>query len=340
MGLSAPLLLIALAGLAAGGGEAGGAGPDFGALGAVDAGPEGLAVDPSAVPGADAVVGPVAEGAEGVIDPLEPVLGSASPVRLDVRTSADGGPQEVPAGQSGDAPANPGLDNVPPADVTLAGGAAAGASLAIVAWPDVLAALGQEVRSVAQRAFGRLRAPRWLAAVPLGALFSRIDDDELKEQPVRAAILGHLEANAGATIQEVRDALGVAWGTAVYHLGRLERARHVVSRRDGRLRRFWRMDDPEARHRGAAALLKGETSRRIADLVQARPGIHQAGVCDALGLKPPVASKYLGRLREQGLVVAMADGRMRRYHPTMTLHALAGRADFGAHARCAMAVGA
>ncbi len=185
---------------------------------------------------------------------------------------------------------------------------AAGAALA---WKP-LALVG-----VLQRRWRQL--VRWVVLSPLVGLFSRIEEDALCRHPSRALMMQFVESNPGSSMQQVQDASGLAWGTVVYHLSRLERGGHLVSERDGRLRRFWiRGSEVAARRRGASLLLE-ETPRRLVDAIQLQPGLAQNELCDRVGVKHPVASKYLKRLREQGLVRVVPHSRSRLYYPTAVL---------------------
>ncbi len=160
------------------------------------------------------------------------------------------------------------------------------------------------------------RPLRWLLIVPL---FSRIAQDRLLDNRVRSDVADFVTQNPGATIQEVRVALDVAWGTAVYHLDRLERGGHLVSARAGNHHRFWVSGSPEARLRHALVLLHQPTMQRIARLVCNRPGVHQAALCQELGLRNPNASKHLRRLQDHDLVDGERVNRRVVYNPTPTL---------------------
>lgn len=147
-------------------------------------------------------------------------------------------------------------------------------------------------------------------------LFSRIRHDELEDHPVRASLREYVESKPGSTRQELRHATDVAWGTVVYHLDRMEDARILVSTTAGGRRRYWvngHMDREGRRH---TAILASETTRRVAEAVQARPGISSGDLSQHLGVGAPTASKHLKRLLQEGLVRAEQKARNRFYYPT------------------------
>jgi predicted transcriptional regulator len=116
----------------------------------------------------------------------------------------------------------------------------------------------------------------------------------------------------------------------VHHLRRLESHGLVVSKRQGE-RRYFIANTPAAAQRSAVAVVMHPTARRIAQLVRQQPGIDQTGICLALHLNNPAASKHLGHFEAQGLVVSQRAGRSRLYQPTGALHAALLVAEPAAH---------
>lgn len=158
---------------------------------------------------------------------------------------------------------------------------------------------------------------RWFLLVPL---YSRISNAALFENPVRKRVSAYVRANPGATIMEVRNAVGIAWGTAVYHLERLERSGELVGERRGNHHRYFQANTPEARQRVGLSTLQQPNAYNLARAIAENPGIHQKGLCDGLGLNNPAASKHLRKLRDAGLVQAHRISRYVVYEPTDRLH--------------------
>lgn len=204
--------------------------------------------------------------------------------------------RQAPATSARDADADGALGALVPE--TPAGRATAGASLLAV-----LTAVG----------WAALRA---LGLTPLLPFFSRIEDGELAEHPARRAALDYVHANPGATVSDVQGALGLAWGTTVHHLRRLERAGLVAVRRDGGRRGHWPLGQAPPRDGLSAA------DRAMAGLVKASPGLPQKDLARLSGVGAPAACKRLARLEDAGLVAQVHDGRARLYMPTGKLLAL------------------
>ncbi|MEA3143441.1 MAG: hypothetical protein QOG31_765 [Thermoplasmata archaeon] len=243
-----------------------------------------------------------------------PAVGALGPV--EVAVEADPAQVAVAAVQV-DAPLLPPLAvQAPLVNLGVAGGTAPHAAA-----PHLLSSDARPSPQLPSLA-AKVGAFSALAALVLGLgtfLFSRIDGEALLENPVRQRVLETIRDGPGVCIGEVRDRTGVAWGTAVYHLHRLERSGVVVSVRQKGARRYFAANTQVSRHRTDIAALAHPTAQRIAHLVHRRPGIDQSGVCRELGLQNPAASKHLGRFQSLGLVTAQRAGRSRLYQGTAAL---------------------
>ncbi|MEK6976424.1 MAG: winged helix-turn-helix transcriptional regulator [Candidatus Thermoplasmatota archaeon] len=157
---------------------------------------------------------------------------------------------------------------------------------------------------------------RAFGVAPLLPFFSRIEDDQLTAHPARRAALEVIQANPGATIQDIQAALGLAWGTTVHHLRRLDRAGLIAVRRDGGRRGHWPLGQAPPRDGLSSA------DRAVAALVKSAPGLTQRDIARMVGVGAPAACKRLTRLEEVGLVAQVREGRSRLYVPTGRLLAL------------------
>ncbi|MCA1814631.1 MAG: hypothetical protein LC624_11925 [Halobacteriales archaeon] len=161
-----------------------------------------------------------------------------------------------------------------------------------------------------------VRRAMLLLALPL---YSRLKRSQLLDNAVRERIYRSVEREPGLSIIQVCRAGKVGWGTAVYHLQRMERDQMIVSRRDGQYRRFFLNGHAPTGQAPAARVLQAEVARRIAGFVAQHPGCAQRDVCAALGISPPLASKWLGRLGEAGLVTSEREWKLVHYAPTPAL---------------------
>jgi DNA-binding MarR family transcriptional regulator len=179
----------------------------------------------------------------------------------------------------------------------------------------------EDLRLLAARPAAALgRVARWLRVLPLLApLFSRIEQDDVLHNPVRARIHEAIAAEPGLSLRDVSGRAGVAWGTTVFHLRRLERHGLVTSQASGGRRRFFPANSEASRQRAGLSALFHPTARRIAVLVHDEPGIDQKTLCQRLAIQNPSASKHLARFMALGLVLPRRNGRSCRYEPTPEL---------------------
>ncbi|MEK6976234.1 MAG: helix-turn-helix domain-containing protein [Candidatus Thermoplasmatota archaeon] len=277
-----------------------------------------------------------AGGGSGLLPPLpslDVVPGGTLPVQIEVeslvspRVSAS---VAVTVGVAPEAtPVPAGLDPTGPSAApeasTPASPAPAGMPVVVPATAAfLLLAVGVLTTAFKARLLGWLaRGVRLLALVGLlpAALFSRIERGSLLENPVRARVHDAVAHDPGVSLTEVQSRAGIAWGTAVHHLRRLESNGLIVSVSQSAHRRYFIADTPAAAHRSALAAIRQPTARRIAELVLRRPGIDQSGLCQELALNSPAASKHLGQFRKYGLVLSQRVGRRTIHHPTPVLEA-------------------
>jgi DNA-binding MarR family transcriptional regulator len=155
--------------------------------------------------------------------------------------------------------------------------------------------------------------------------FSRIDSHRILDNGMRNRVHEAIEHNPGITIKEIVQTLGMGWGTAVYHLKRLEAERLIVSERHRQFRRFFKNGGGIANDdKGAFAELTHPTTQRLAAELMQRPGSAQKDLCTAAGISAPLASKYLGRMEQAQLLTRQREWKTVKYFPTPRLAELMG----------------
>lgn len=210
-----------------------------------------------------------------------------------------------------------------PAAAPAAVGALAVATSAGGMLPALLQAMAPQAEAL--WAFVRRGGRSVAAALPgafLSPLFSRIEPEQVLKNEVRQRMHAAIQGDPGLSIASLQERSNIAWGTAVYHLQRLERHGLVVSVRQGGSRRYFPANSEAARHREAIAALAHPTTSRVALYVRGNAGTDQAGLCRGLTMLNPAASKQLSRLEALGLVISQRSGRSRLYWPTEPLESL------------------
>jgi DNA-binding MarR family transcriptional regulator len=163
----------------------------------------------------------------------------------------------------------------------------------------------------------------WLLGSLFAPFFSRIAKDKVLDNEVRSQVFDAIVENPGVTIKEITTLCSIGWGTAVYHLKRLEDERLVISERHRQFRRYFKNGGGIVnKEKAAFSEMKNETSQALARALLASPGSVQKDLCEQVGISAPLAHKYLNRMAEAKLVTRERDWKFVRYYPTEALGAL------------------
>lgn len=153
----------------------------------------------------------------------------------------------------------------------------------------------------------------WLSLfVPL---YSRLAKSEILDNKVRARVFAHVKAHPGAHPSGIAAALGLGWGTIVYHLARLEES-SLVTAREAHNRKCYFVVGGELDNAGrtAVAAMSTDKARAIVELLRASPGMSQKQLADKLGISQALLSWHVKRLVQSGVVVSVRDGRSNLLH--------------------------
>ncbi|HVM46030.1 MAG TPA: MarR family transcriptional regulator [Candidatus Thermoplasmatota archaeon] len=154
------------------------------------------------------------------------------------------------------------------------------------------------------------------------ALYSRLARTELLDHERRDRVFQLVRDRPGISLSDVAQETGLAWGTAVYHLDRLERGGFVASERSGGRRCYFPVGAVPKDARVHLGTLQQETTRSVASFVVERPGATQTELAAALGMSASAASKQVSKLESVGLVRREREWKTVRLHPQPPLAAL------------------
>ena len=146
-------------------------------------------------------------------------------------------------------------------------------------------------------------------------LYSRLAKSEMLDNKVRASVYEHVKAHPGAHPSGIADALGLGWGTVVYHLARLEEASLVTPREAHHRKCYFAVGgELDAAGRSAVAAMSTDKARAIVDAVRASPGLSQKELAETLGMSQALASWHVKRLVASGVLVPTRAGRSNLLH--------------------------
>lgn len=147
----------------------------------------------------------------------------------------------------------------------------------------------------------------FLAGLPL---YTRLMPGEMLDNEARASVYEHIRAHPAAHPSQIAEALGLGWGTVVYHLSRLEEGK-LVTRKSYNNRKcyFATGTSLDAEARTAVAAMGSDPARRIVEAVAAAPGITQKDLAQTLGMSQALASWHVKRLAGSGILLTAREGR-------------------------------
>ena len=168
--------------------------------------------------------------------------------------------------------------------------------------------------AVAAGSAGGLSLLAWLARrfgmLAFLPLYTRLAPSEMLDNRVRSAVFEHVRAHPGAHPSAIAQALGLGWGTVVYHLARLEETRLVVAKAGGHRKCYFVVGgDLDAAGREAVAAMSGDKPRLIVDALRQEPGLSQKDLADRLGMSQALASWHVKKLVASGVLVSTREGR-------------------------------
>ncbi len=152
---------------------------------------------------------------------------------------------------------------------------------------------------------------RYAVLALLMIFYVKLKKEDVLDQYTRGRIHGYIEANPGEHFGAIRKALSLSNGNAVYHLRVLETQGHVVSKNDGKYKRFY--------PKGVAVppddgLKLREIHERVLSCIGEAPGISQKEIANLLGLYQSTLEYQLQKLVKAGLIRQERRGRRVRYY--------------------------
>jgi len=139
------------------------------------------------------------------------------------------------------------------------------------------------------------------------AIFSRIRRSHILNHETRDRISSHIRENPGVHFTALKKDLGLSTGVLSYHMERLEREKFVVSRTEGKYKRFYPpdWDEPPGIH-------LSQIQEIILEQIKRRPGISQSDLGSSIGRNRKVINYQAHQLRELGLIDIEKEGRESR----------------------------
>jgi len=184
---------------------------------------------------------------------------------------------------------------------------------------------------------------RWgVLGGPLAGLggFTRIQDQEVLEHPLRSEIFQAIQTNPGIHASQIAREVGAGWGTITHHLEKLEKARFVTTRRVNNQKCFFEQGGKISRQDMLiAGAVKGDTAANIVQYVESHPMTSQKSLAEALGISPALASFHVKKMVNLGVMEKVRHGKETLLTTTEAFRRLVASEDPGVAATVRRAEG-
>jgi len=178
--------------------------------------------------------------------------------------------------------------------------------LAVAAIASLLFAAGIGIGGLTSSEVGKYHL--WLFFLPL---YTRLNKDEILDQPTRFKLLGFISGNPGAHFALIGQRLELAHGQLAYHLDILTREGHIFARSDGFKKRFYPADTPIEI---AEQYVMSDVQEKLAEVISGNPGITRKGLSAALSVSRQVVAYHLEKLEAVSKVRHVGEGRSAQYY--------------------------
>ena len=124
----------------------------------------------------------------------------------------------------------------------------------------------------------------------------------------RTDVYNFIVANPGMQFRGICTGLGIAIGTAEFHLGILKKAGLISFVRDGKYKRFFTTKKFSVKEMKLISLLRHETIREILRIISAEKEVSHCKLASNLSITSQGLTWQMNRLREEGVIRERCDG--------------------------------
>lgn len=163
------------------------------------------------------------------------------------------------------------------------------------------------------------------APLAFAALYSRLEEGALLENPTRSNIYSIIKANPGINARQIHRLSTASWGTVVHHLHKLAAGGYVAARTHGRAKCYYENHGKWDSFQEQLAVLTGAKTQAIADAIARVPGRDQGQIVARTGFSQSTVSYHILKLEKAGLVSKEREGIAAGYFPTAALRELSLR---------------
>jgi DNA-binding transcriptional ArsR family regulator len=125
---------------------------------------------------------------------------------------------------------------------------------------------------------------------------------QLLNNSTRSQIFDFIKANPGVSFRGLCSSLGIAVGSAQFHLGVLKKAGLISFFRDGKYKRFFEVNKFTWEKKELISLLKHDTVRKIVEILLGERNISHSALASTLNISSQGLTWNMNRLRKTGII--------------------------------------
>ena len=149
-----------------------------------------------------------------------------------------------------------------------------------------------------------------LLALPL---YSKIEKDEILDQPNRKKIYTCLHENPGINLTKIHDEMNLGYGTLTHHLSILEKEKLITSEKTMGLITFYPRTAKNHADEGNNNFLLSPSQTQIYDFLKQNKSVSRKNVQEALHMNPKTLGYHLHKLKKGGFIEQIGRGKYVKY---------------------------
>jgi len=144
-------------------------------------------------------------------------------------------------------------------------------------------------------------------------LYSKIEKDEILNQPNRKKIFTCLLVNPGINLTKIHREMNLGYGTLVHHLSILEKEKLITSEKTMGLITFYPRTAKNHADEGKNDFLLSPSQTQIYDFLKQRNSASRKNVQEALHMNPKTLGYHLHKLKKGGFIEQIGRGKYVKY---------------------------
>ena len=135
----------------------------------------------------------------------------------------------------------------------------------------------------------------------------------LLNQSTRMQIYNFITNNPGINFRGICNSLALPIGVVQYHAAVLMRGDLISNRRDGRNKRYFESKKFSSTEMKIISILRHQTAGKILTILHKNKSVYHGNLANRLKISSQALTWQMKRLKEEGLITCLVDGRSIKY---------------------------